>query len=66
MKTAGLAFLIALGGYVAGALLGIGLVQLCSTKHDKSVEAPMTGFFVVGPLVALLTFIGALLYLESS
>lgn len=53
--------LFAIGGYVLGALLGIGLVQLLSTKHDKSVEAPMTGFFVVGPIVAVLSVIGALL-----
>lgn len=53
--------LCGLGGYVVGALLGIGLVQLLSTKHDKSIEAPMTGFFVAGPIGAVLAVLGAVL-----
>lgn len=54
--------LFGLGGYVLGALLGIGLVQLLSTKHDKSIEAPMTGFFVTGPIGAVLAVIGGLIF----
>lgn len=57
----GRVILIGIGGYIAGALLGIGLVQLFSTKHDKSIEAPMTGFFVVGPICAVLAVITGVL-----
>lgn len=49
MKVFGLAVLIALGGYVVGVLLGIGLVNaFSSSKPDKSMESVMTGFFYVG------------------
>jgi hypothetical protein len=64
MKVFGLALLIALAGYVVGVFLGIGLVKLSSSSRpDKSMEAVMTGFFYVGPAVAVLSFIGALIYL---
>ncbi|HEV8125518.1 MAG TPA: hypothetical protein VGP80_14815 [Gemmatimonadales bacterium] len=64
MKVLGLALLIALAGYVVGVFLGIGLVKLSSSSRpDKSMEAVMTGFFYVGPAVAVLSFIGALIYL---
>ncbi len=64
MKVVGMAFLIALAGYAIGVFLGIGLVNVFSSpKPDKSMEAVMTGFFVVGPGVAILSFIGALIYL---
>ena len=66
MKAAGLAFLCAIAGYGVGVLLGIGMVKLFSTpKPDKSMEAVMTGFFFVGPVVAVVTFVAALLYLRS-
>ncbi|MFN8654233.1 MAG: hypothetical protein U0133_20210 [Gemmatimonadales bacterium] len=55
----GRVILFGLAGYIVGALIGIGLVQLLSTKHDKSVEAPMTGFFVTGPIGAVLALIAA-------
>jgi len=59
------AFLIALAGYAVGVLLGVGLVHVLSSKPDKSIEAVMTGFFAVGPVVAILTFIGAIVWLRS-
>ena len=64
MKVLGLALLIALAGYMIGVFLGIGLVKLSSSSRpDKNMEAVMTGFFYVGPAVAVLSFIGALIYL---
>ena len=66
MKIFGLAVLIALGGYVIGVLLGVLLVNLSpARKSEKSMEAAMTGFFYVGPAVAVLSFIAALVYLLS-
>ena len=63
MKIALLAILIAVGGYVLGVLVDVVLVNLFSSpKPDKSMEAVMTGFFFVGPIFAVLSFIGALLY----
>jgi hypothetical protein len=63
MKIALFAILIAVGGYVLGVLVGVVLVNLFSSpKPDKSMEAVMTGFFFVGPIFAVLAFIGALLY----
>lgn len=47
----GLGFL----GYLVGLFGGLGLVLLLSNnQHDRSMEAAMTGAFVVGPLTALL------------
>jgi hypothetical protein len=64
MKIAGLAFLYSLGGYVVGVILGMLMVQLFSPpKSDTGMETAMTGFFVAGPLVAVLTFIGSVIYL---
>jgi hypothetical protein len=61
MRTFGLAVLVGAGGYVAGVLLGVFLVQLSSTrKSEKSMEAAMTGFFYVGPVVAVIAFVVAL------
>lgn len=62
MKTALLAVLFSIGGYALGLAAGIALVHLLSTKQDKSVEAVMTGFFFTGPLLAVLAFIGSLIY----
>lgn len=64
MKNFGIALLFGLGGYAVGVFLGIALVHLFSApKPDKSMEAVMTGFFAVGPTVAVLSFIVALVYL---
>ena len=50
-----LSFGVGLVGYVVGLFGGLGLVSfLSSNQHDRSMEAAMTGAFVVGPLTALL------------
>jgi hypothetical protein len=54
--------LVAVPGYAAGVLLGIGLVQAFSDNgHDRAVEGAMTGAFVIGPIVALACFVGGAL-----
>jgi hypothetical protein len=54
-------------GYVLGALLGVGLVEAFSgNRHDKSLEAVMTGAFVTGPLGAVLGAIGGLVWGRGS
>jgi hypothetical protein len=64
MKTFGLSLLAALIGYVVGLFGGMGLVNLLSSNtFDRSLEAAMTGAFVVGPLVAVLAFLATLVYL---
>lgn len=50
-------------GYVVGLFGGMALVSvLSSTTHDKSMEVVMTGFFVTGPLMAVIGFIGTLIF----
>lgn len=54
----GIAFLSALIGYVVGAFGGGTIVSyLSQNRHDKSVEAAMTGAFVTGPILAIIVFI---------
>jgi hypothetical protein len=49
-------------GYAAGAAAGFVLVSIASPNvHDKSVETVMTGFFVTGPMGAILGLAVALL-----
>jgi hypothetical protein len=44
-----------IAGYIVGALLGAGAVELVSPNtHDKSVEMAMTGAFVTGPIGAVM------------
>jgi|GEM_PF-3550769 len=58
MKTFGLTLLVAIAGYLVGALVGVLLVQLFSTNQfDKAMEAGMVGAFFVGPIAALLSVI---------
>lgn len=53
MKTFGLAVPAAIGGYVVGLFGRMVLTEaLTSNRHDKSLEAAMTGAFVAGPLMA--------------
>ncbi len=53
-------------GYAAGGLIGAVLIELFSTnRHDKSLEAAMTGAFVTGPLGALVGLIIALWWPRS-
>ena len=54
MKTFALGVLAALGGYIIGMLGGMFLIEaFSSNRHDRSVEAAMTGAFVVGPVMAV-------------
>jgi hypothetical protein len=58
MKTFGLGVLAALGGYIGGLFGGIVLVEaFSSNRHDRSMEAAMTGAFVIGPFMALVAVI---------
>lgn len=58
MKTFGLGVLAAVGGYIIGMLGGMFLIEaFSSNRHDRSVEAAMTGAFVVGPLMAVVAVI---------
>ena len=51
------AALAGLAGYVTAAVAGGFLVNLLSSNtHDRSVEAAMTGAFVLGPLGAIVGF----------
>ena len=55
LERSALSLSVGLLGYVVGLFGGIGLVYLLSSnQHDRSMEAAMTGAFVVGPLTALL------------
>jgi len=52
-------------GYIVGATVGAGLIQLLSANaHDKSVEMAMTAAFVTGPIGALIGVIAALVSLR--
>lgn len=63
MKVFGLAVLGAVVGYCVGLFGGMFVVETFSSNvHDKSMEAAMTGAFVFGPLTALLTVIGTVVY----
>ncbi len=54
----GIGLLFGVLGYVVGAFGGGLLVYLLtSNTHDPSVEAPMTGAFVTGPLAAVVAFV---------
>ncbi|HKY70819.1 MAG TPA: hypothetical protein VJL88_02780 [Nitrospira sp.] len=62
MKTFGLGVLAALGGYVVGLFGGMLLVEtFASNPHDRSLEAAMTGAFVIGPLMAVVAVIVVLI-----
>ena len=63
MKTFGLSILGGIAGYVVGLFGGMALVSMVSSNtHDKSMEVVMTGFFVTGPLLAVIGFISTLIY----
>ena len=51
-------------GYGLGVAGGILLVSaLSANRHDKDLEAVMTGFFFAGPVAALVFFLVALIVL---
>ncbi len=63
MKTFGMSILGSTAGYVVGLFGGMALVSvLSSNTHDKSMEVVTTGFFVTGPLMAVIGFIGTLIF----
>ena len=54
MRRVGWGLLGAIGGYLIGAFGGgLAISVLSSNQHDRSVEAAMTGAFVLGPLGAV-------------
>ncbi|MBX9659608.1 MAG: hypothetical protein K2X00_13655 [Nitrospiraceae bacterium] len=62
MKTFGVALLAALLGYVVGLFGTMAAVALFSSNtHDKSMEAAMTGAFIGGPLIAVISMIAILM-----
>jgi hypothetical protein len=62
MRRALIGLLWAIPGYLAGAFGGGYLVSvLSSNTFDRSMEAAMTGAFILGPLAAVVAFaIGAI------
>jgi predicted peroxiredoxin len=61
MKTFGVALLAAILGYVVGLFGTMAAIELFSSNtHDKSMEAAMTGAFVGGPLIAVISVIAIL------
>ena len=63
LRILGYAFAFAGGGYIAGVLLGIALVNgFSQNRHDKPMEAGMTGFFFAGPALAVLAFLVSIVY----
>ena len=58
LRRIGFGVLWAIPAYLVGALGGGFLVSLLSSNtHDRSVEAAMTGAFVLGPLAGLVGFL---------
>lgn len=67
MKTLLVSFLIAAVAYVVAAVLGYFLImKVSSNTHDRSMEAGMTGAFVIGPIVAVIAFIVAYLSMRTN
>ncbi len=63
MKTLGLAVLAAIGGYIIGLFGGMILIETFSSNvHDKSIEAAMTGAFVIGPLMSVAAVIVVMVF----
>ncbi len=62
MKTFLLTLLCTGVGYFVGVVGGAILVSLLSNKQDKSIESVMTGFFFTGPILAVLAFVGSLIF----
>jgi predicted peroxiredoxin len=58
MKAFGVALLAAILGYIVGLFGTMAAIELFSSNtHDKSMEAAMTGAFVGGPLIAVISMI---------
>lgn len=53
-------------GYLIGLFGGMWIVEILSTnRHDRAMEAAMTGAFVIGPLCALVAFFATIGFLAS-
>lgn len=62
MKTFGVALLAGILGYVVGLFGTMAAIEIFSSNtHDKSMEAAMTGAFVGGPLIAVISVIAILM-----
>lgn len=58
MKTFGVVLLAAILGYVVGVFGVMAAIEIFSSnQHDKSLESAMTGAFVGGPLIAVISVI---------
>ena len=58
MKSFGVALLSAILGYIVGLFGTMAAIEIfASNTHDKSMEAAMTGAFVGGPLMAVVSVI---------
>ncbi len=58
MMRFGIGLLYAIGGYLVAAVAGYFLIgQFSPNTHDRSVEAAVTGAFVIGPLGAAAAFV---------
>ncbi|MDP3089320.1 MAG: hypothetical protein Q8N04_01475 [Nitrospira sp.] len=56
-----MALLAAILGYVVGLFGTMAAIELFSSnQHDKSLEGAMTGAFVGGPLIAVISMIAIL------
>ena len=65
-KRIAVGFLCGVLGYIVGGFGGGALVSLLSSNtHDRSVEAAMTGAFVLGPLVAVVAFVAGFRYTRA-
>ena len=63
MKLFGLSLLAAIVGYFIGLFGGMSLVETFSSNaHDRSMEAAMTGAFVIGPVAALVAVLVTIIY----
>jgi hypothetical protein len=63
MKTFALSLLAALVGYAGGLFGGMLVVEsFSSNMQDRSLEAAMTGAFVLGPAAALIFMIGTIVH----
>jgi len=63
MKLFGLTLLAAIVGYFIGLFGGMSLVETFSSNaHDRSMEAAMTGAFVIGPVAALVAVLVTIIY----
>ena len=62
MRTSGEALLAAILGYIVGLFGTMAAIELFSSnQHDKSLEAAMTGAFVGGPMIAVISVIAILM-----